>query len=74
MSNWLLLDGNNLAYRAFYGMPELTRTDGFPTGALHGWVRTLWMLQDQEKQAHCAVFFDFFARSGLVCGVLDLSR
>jgi hypothetical protein len=21
-----------------------------------------------------AVFFDFFARSGLVCGVLDLSR
>jgi DNA polymerase-1 len=61
MATWLLLDGNNLAYRAFYGMPELTRADGFPTGALHGWVRTLWMLQDQEKPAHTAVFFDLGA-------------
>jgi len=61
MSTWLLLDGNNLAYRAFYGMPELTRGDGFPTGALHGWVRTLWMLQDQEAPAQCAVFFDLGA-------------
>ncbi len=61
MSLWLLIDGNNLAYRAFYGMPELTRKDGFPTGALHGWVRTLWMLQDQEKPAHAVVFFDLGA-------------
>ncbi len=59
MSTWLLLDGFNLAFRSFYGMPELTRaSDGFPTGALHGWVRTLWMLQDQEPAAHTAVFFD----------------
>jgi DNA polymerase-1 len=61
MSLWLLLDGNNLAYRAFYGMPELTRADKFPTGALHGWLRTLWMLQDQEKPAHLVVFFDLGA-------------
>jgi DNA polymerase-1 len=61
MSSWLLLDGNNLAYRAFYGMPELTRADGFPTGALHGWVRTLWMLQDQEKGARAVAFFDLGA-------------
>jgi len=61
MSTWLLLDGNNLAYRAFYGMPELARQDGFPTGALHGWVRTLWMLQDQEKGAHAVAFFDLGA-------------
>jgi len=58
---WLLLDGNNLAYRAFYGMPELTRKDGFPTGALHGWVRTLWMLQDQQKPTHIVAFFDLGA-------------
>jgi DNA polymerase I len=61
MALWLLLDGNNLAYRAFYGMPELTRADGFPTGAIHGWVRTLWMLQDQERPAHAAAFFDLGA-------------
>jgi DNA polymerase-1 len=58
MSTWLLLDGLNLAYRAHYGMPELTRVDGFPTGALHGWVRTFWMLQDQQQPATLAVFFD----------------
>lgn len=55
---WLLLDGYNLAFRAFYGMPELTRKDGFPTGALHGWVRTLWRLLDDQQPNHLVVFFD----------------
>ncbi|MDP1581629.1 MAG: 5'-3' exonuclease H3TH domain-containing protein [Candidatus Didemnitutus sp.] len=58
MAKWLLIDGYNLAFRAFYGMPELTRADGFPTGALHGWVKTIWRLQDQEQPAGMLVFFD----------------
>jgi DNA polymerase-1 len=58
MAKWLLLDGFNLAFRAFYGMPELTRTDGFPTGALHGWVKTIWRLEDEEKPEAMLVFFD----------------
>ena len=58
MAKWLLVDGFNLAFRAFYGMPELTRADGFPTGALHGWVKTMWRLQDQEKPDAMLVFFD----------------
>ncbi len=58
MAKWLLVDGYNLAFRAFYGMPELTRGDGFPTGALHGWVKTMWRLQDQEKPDAMLVFFD----------------
>ena len=58
MEKWLLVDGFNLAFRAFYGMPELTRADGFPTGALHGWVKTMWRLQDQEKPDAMLVFFD----------------
>ena len=58
MAKWLLVDGYNMAFRAFYGMPELTRTDGFPTGALHGWVKTMWRLQDQEKPDAMVVFFD----------------
>ena len=58
MAKWLLVDGYNIAFRAFYGMPELTRTDGFPTGALHGWVKTMWRLQDQEKPDAMVVFFD----------------
>ncbi len=58
MAKWLLLDGFNLAFRAFYGMPELTRADGFPTGALHGWVKTIWRLLDEEKPDATLVFFD----------------
>ncbi len=58
MAKWLLVDGYNMAFRAFYGMPELTRADGFPTGALHGWVKTMWRLLDQEKPDAMVVFFD----------------
>jgi DNA polymerase-1 len=58
MGKWLLLDGYNLAFRAFYGMPELTRTDGFPTGALHGWLKTIWRLEDQERPEAALCFFD----------------
>jgi len=58
MAKWLLVDGYNMAFRAFYGMPELTRADGFPTGALHGWMKTLWRLQDQMSPDAMLVFFD----------------
>jgi DNA polymerase-1 len=58
MSKWVLVDGYNLAYRAFHAIPDLTRADGFPTNALHGWVKTLWRLWDQERPEACVVFFD----------------
>ncbi len=58
MSTWLLIDGYNLAYRCFFAIPELTRADGFPTNALHGWVKTIWKLEDQEKADGILVFFD----------------
>lgn len=57
---WLLVDGFNLAFRSHYAMERsgLTRPDGFPTGALHGWIRALWALQDAEAPARMVVFFD----------------
>jgi len=55
---YLLVDGFNLAYRCFFAIPALTRADGFPTNALHGWARSLWMLIDQEKPDATTVFFD----------------
>ena len=58
MAKWLLVDGFNLAYRCFFAIPELTRSDGFPTNALHGWVKSLWKLADQEKPEGILVFFD----------------
>ena len=58
MAKWLLVDGFNLAYRCFFAIPELSRADGFPTNALHGWVKSLWRLSDQEKPDGVRVFFD----------------
>jgi len=58
MAKWLLVDGFNLAYRCFFAIPELSRADGFPTNALHGWVKSLWRLEDQEKPQRVLVFFD----------------
>lgn len=58
MGKILLLDGFNLAFRSYYALPELTREDGFPTGAAHGWVKTLWRLEDAERPDQLAVFFD----------------
>lgn len=53
-----LVDGFNLAFRSFYGMPGLTRKDGFPTGAIHGWVKTLGWLENNSGADRILVFFD----------------
>jgi DNA polymerase-1 len=58
MAKWLLIDGFNLVYRCFHAIPELTRADGFPTNALHGWIKSLWKFNDQEKPDATLVFFD----------------
>lgn len=58
MAKWLLIDGFNLAYRCFYAIPGLARSDGFPTNAIHGWIRTLWSLEDKERPDHIVAFFD----------------
>jgi DNA polymerase-1 len=54
----LLLDGFNIAFRVYHGMPALTRSDGFPIGAIQGWVWLLWKLQEQEAPCQVTVFFD----------------
>lgn len=58
MGKILLLDGHNLAFRAYYALPELSRSDGQPTGALHGWIKTLWKLCDDHQPERVIVFFD----------------
>jgi DNA polymerase I len=62
--DWLLIDGMNLAYRSFFAIRELRRSDGFSTNAIHGWIRTLWMLIDTHKpKKGVVVFFDAFGGS-----------
>ena len=58
MSKSLLCDGHNLAFRAFYGIRELSRSDGFPTNMVHGWLRSFWRLEDDWKPDEIWIFFD----------------
>lgn len=53
-----LVDGFNLAYRSFYAMPDLKRSDSFPTQALHGWIRTVWKFLEGKIADEVWVFFD----------------
>ncbi len=58
---WLLVDGFNLVFRSHFAMERsnLRRSsDQFPTGALHGWMKSLQDLRDNEKPDRAAVFFD----------------
>ena len=54
-----LVDGNNLAYRAFFALPEeLATTDGFPTNALLGFVNMLFKLLVDYRPKGVAVAWD----------------
>jgi DNA polymerase-1 len=54
-----LVDGNNLAYRAFFALPEeLATTEGFPTGALLGFTNMLFKLLSDYKPKGVAVAWD----------------
>lgn len=58
MGRYILVDGLNLAYRCYHAIPHLSRSDGLPTNALHGWVRSLWKVSDVYGPAETIVVFD----------------
>ncbi|HEU5215096.1 MAG TPA: DNA polymerase I [Gaiellaceae bacterium] len=54
-----LVDGNNLAYRAFFALPEeLATTEGFPTGGLLGFTNMLFKLLSDYRPKGVAVAWD----------------
>ena len=54
-----LVDGNNLAYRAFFALPEeLATSDGVPTGALLGFTNMLFKLLADYRPKAVAVAWD----------------
>ena len=54
----LLVDGSSYLYRAYHAMPNLTAPDGFPTGAIHGFIAMMKRLREQVPAAHAACVFD----------------
>ena len=58
-SELFLVDGNNLAYRGFFALPEeLQTTDGQPTNALLGFTNMLFKLLSDYKPRGVAVAWD----------------
>ena len=55
-SDLFLVDGNNLAYRAFYALPEeLATSEGFSTNALLGFANMLFKLLADYRPRGVAV-------------------
>ncbi|AQQ52822.1 DNA polymerase I [Planococcus lenghuensis] len=54
----LLLDGNSLAYRAFFALPLLANEQGIHTNAVYGFTMMLQRILDEEQPTHMLVAFD----------------
>jgi DNA polymerase I len=54
----LLVDGSSYLYRAYHAMPDLRSPDGFPTGAIHGFVAMMRWLRERYPAEHAVCVFD----------------
>ena len=57
-SDYLLVDGTNLAFRGFYAVKNLSRKDGLATNAIYGFISSLWSLENVLKAENKVIFFD----------------
>ena len=54
----LLIDGHSILNRAFYGLPDLTNSEGRHTGAVYGFLNILLRILEEEKPDYLTVAFD----------------
>lgn len=61
MKKLLVIDGNSILNRAFYGVKPLSTKDGIPTNAVYGFINIIFRHVDAVKPDMCAVAFDLKA-------------
>ena len=54
----LLIDGHSILNRAFYGLPDLTNSEGKHTGAVYGFLNIMFRILEEEKPDYLTVAFD----------------
>ena len=54
----VLIDGHSIMSRAFYGVPELTNSEGLHTNAVYGFLNIMFKILEEEQADHVAVAFD----------------
>ena len=57
----MLIDGNSIVNRAFYGVPLLSNSKGQYTNAIYGFFNILFKMTDDEKPEYIGVAFDLKA-------------
>lgn len=57
MKKLIAIDGNNILYRAYFALPSMMTKSGVPTGAIFGFLSTLFKLT-QEQPDYLLVAFD----------------
>ncbi|MDO9230043.1 MAG: DNA polymerase I [Syntrophales bacterium] len=55
---FVLVDGSNYLFRAFYAIRELSNSKGFPTNAIYGFTTMLMKLLRDQEPDYIAVAFD----------------
>ncbi len=58
MDKLVLIDGHSIMNRAFYGVPDLTNSEGLHTNAVYGFLNIMLKILEEEKADHAAVAFD----------------
>lgn len=58
MEKLLLIDGHSILNRAFYGVPDLTNSEGLHTNAVYGFLNIMFKVLEEEQADHLAVAFD----------------
>ena len=58
MNKLVLIDGNSIAYRAFFALPLLNNEKGVYTNAVFGFTTMLLKIIEEEKPTHILVAFD----------------
>ena len=58
MGKLVLIDGHSILNRAFYGVPDLTNSEGLHTNAVYGFLNIMFKILDGEKPDYLAVAFD----------------
>ena len=63
----LLIDGHSILNRAYYGLPELTNSEGLHTNAIYGFLNILFKTIEEEKPDYLTVAFDLHAEGAGAC-------
>ena len=58
MDKLVLIDGHSILNRAFYGVPDLTNSEGLHTNAVYGFLNILFKILEEEQADGLAVAFD----------------